>query len=102
MSTVAVDRASNALGRFSLCEAHAPEAHAPEAPSEGDDTVCFVCKRGDDEASLLLCDGAGPCPRAAHTHCLGMESVPEGDCVSQVFLLQCVAIVVAELEYLWP
>ena len=79
MSTVAVDRASSALGRVSLCEAHAPEAHAPEAPSEGDDTVCFVCKRGDDEASLLLCDGAGPCPRAAHTHCLGMESVPEGD-----------------------
>ena len=50
------------------------------------DEACGVCGRRDDEASLVLCDGceAG----AAHTHCLGLDGVPEGDwfcaaCASQ-------------------
>ena len=50
------------------------------------DEACGVCGRRDDEASLVLCDGceAG----AAHTYCLGLDGVPEGDwfcaaCASQ-------------------
>ena len=50
------------------------------------DEACGVCGRRDDEASLVLCDGceAG----AAHTYCLSLDGVPEGDwfcaaCASQ-------------------
>eukprot|EP00696_Hemimastix_kukwesjijk_P001929 gnl/Hemi2/12340_TR4224_c0_g1_i1.p1 gnl/Hemi2/12340_TR4224_c0_g1~~gnl/Hemi2/12340_TR4224_c0_g1_i1.p1 ORF type:complete len:447 (-),score=89.96 gnl/Hemi2/12340_TR4224_c0_g1_i1:1237-2577(-) len=41
-----------------------------------DDVVCQVCRLGEDEAQLLLCDN---CNRGFHTGCLGLEDVPEGD-----------------------
>ena len=51
--------------------------HASETAATGE--ACNVCR--DDEwdldAPIVLCDG--PCGRAAHTSCVGLLAVPEGD-----------------------
>lgn len=41
-----------------------------------DNIICTVCETGDNEETLLLCDA---CPRAMHTGCIGLRSVPKGD-----------------------
>ena len=53
--------------------------------------TCLVCRKGDNDEFLLLCDG---CDRGCHIYCLRpkMEAVPEGDwfcavCLAQVSLL---------------
>lgn len=50
--------------------------------------TCLVCRRGDDDEHLLLCDG---CDRGCHLYCHRpkMTEVPEGDwfcsvCVARV------------------
>lgn len=52
--------------------------------------TCLVCRRGDDDEHLLLCDG---CDRGCHLYCHRprMTEVPEGDwfcsvCVARVGL----------------
>jgi hypothetical protein len=46
---------------------------------------CVVCQKDDDEDSLLLCgtdDSAVEvqgCNRSHHTHCVGLDAVPEDD-----------------------
>lgn len=62
-----------------------PRAGAAEPPSL---QTCLVCRRGDDDEHLLLCDG---CDRGCHLYCHRpkMTEVPEGDwfcsvCVSRV------------------
>lgn len=59
-----------------------PAAHPPSPQT------CLVCRRGDDDEHLLLCDG---CDRGCHLYCHRpkMTEVPEGDwfcsvCVSRV------------------
>ncbi|KAK4807294.1 hypothetical protein QYF61_006355 [Mycteria americana] len=61
-----------------------PRASAAEPPSP---QTCLVCRRGDDDEHLLLCDG---CDRGCHLYCHRpkMTEVPEGDwfcsvCVSR-------------------
>lgn len=53
--------------------------------------TCLVCRKGDNDEFLLLCDG---CDRGCHIYCHRpkMEAVPEGDwfcavCLAQVSLL---------------
>lgn len=53
--------------------------------------TCLVCRKGDNDEYLLLCDG---CDRGCHIYCHRpkMEAVPEGDwfcavCLAQVRLL---------------
>lgn len=53
--------------------------------------TCLVCRKGDNDEFLLLCDG---CDRGCHIYCHRpkMEAVPEGDwfcavCLAQVRLL---------------
>lgn len=41
------------------------------------EAVCFICYRGDQEESLLLCDTEG-CDHSSHTHCVGLSGVPAG------------------------
>lgn len=62
-----------------------PRAGTAEPPSL---QTCLVCRRGDDDEHLLLCDG---CDRGCHLYCHRpkMTAVPEGDwfcsvCVSRV------------------
>mmetsp|Transcript_4981 Transcript_4981/g.18060 ORF Transcript_4981/g.18060 Transcript_4981/m.18060 type:complete len:366 (+) Transcript_4981:178-1275(+) len=43
-----------------------------------EECACSVCGSGHDEANLLLCDTQG-CGGAAHTFCIGLDRVPEGD-----------------------
>jgi len=47
--------------------------------------ICVVCNSGNNEATMLLCDGliqdsngSHICDRAFHTHCIGLNSVPAG------------------------
>eukprot|EP00946_MAST-07B_sp_MAST-7B-sp1_P003777 g3777.t1 len=42
------------------------------------DTVCVICKKGDNEASILLCDG---CDNECHMYCLDppLKTAPEGE-----------------------
>ena len=47
------------------------------ALDEADDAACQVCGSGDDAATMLLCDGCET--GAAHTSCLGLSKVPDGD-----------------------
>ncbi|XP_057558335.1 bromodomain adjacent to zinc finger domain protein 2A isoform X4 [Hippopotamus amphibius kiboko] len=49
--------------------------------------TCLVCRKGDNDESLLLCDG---CDRGCHIYCLRpkMEAVPEGDWFCAVCLAQ--------------
>ncbi|RYE14283.1 MAG: hypothetical protein EOP34_06940, partial [Rickettsiales bacterium] len=41
-----------------------------------EDVVCIICKNGDNEDSLMLCDG---CNRGFHFFCLNMPSVAVND-----------------------
>lgn len=43
---------------------------------EEDARPCPVCNTAEREDILLLCDS---CDAAYHTHCLGLENIPEGD-----------------------
>ena len=47
---------------------------------EEDDKLCTQCRRGDDAASMLLCDGPG-CGAGYHMQCLPtpLAAIPEGD-----------------------
>ena len=49
-----------------------------EEAAEADDTVCMTCGRGDDEDSMVLCDG---CDNARHMFCCKppLSSVPDDD-----------------------
>lgn len=51
---------------------------AGENPDELEEetTPCPICNSAEREDVLLLCDG---CPAAYHTHCIGLDHVPEGD-----------------------
>jgi len=44
--------------------------------------ACFVCTDAGDEANLLICDG--DCSRGAHTYCIGLQQIPEGNWFCQV------------------
>jgi len=39
--------------------------------------VCFVCADAGDEENLLICDRE--CGRGAHTYCIGLQMIPEGE-----------------------
>lgn len=41
-----------------------------------DAIICQICRCGDNEDTLLLCDG---CETAMHTGCLNMRMIPPGD-----------------------
>lgn len=48
-----------------------------DSDSDNDnEIVCSVCRRGDNEENLLLCDD---CPAAMHTNCIGLLGVPPGE-----------------------
>lgn len=47
----------------------------PEA-SIDPDTVCQLCHRADDEATMLICD---ECLDGFHVECLGLSDVPATD-----------------------
>lgn len=49
--------------------------------------TCLVCRKGDNDEFLLLCDG---CDRGCHIYCHRpkMEAVPEGDWFCAVCLAQ--------------
>lgn len=63
-----------------------PLAWLDENPEEEDEaTPCPVCNTADHEDVLLLCDH---CDTPYHTHCIGLEDVPDGawfcmECVDQ-------------------
>ena len=43
-------------------------------------TICYVCGSGDNDEMLLMCENdAAGCTRAAHTYCVGLDAVPEGE-----------------------
>ena len=46
--------------------------------SDYENAVCCKCQRGDKGELLLLCDTKG-CTNHAHTFCVGITKVPEGD-----------------------
>jgi len=48
---------------------------ASSSEDEAERYFCDVCRRGDDEECLLLCDA---CDVGAHTFCVGLERVPNG------------------------
>lgn len=58
---------------------------------------CQMCKKGDNEDLLLLCDG---CDKGCHTYCHKpkITSIPEGDwycpaCISKVlFVVKCLLV----------
>lgn len=53
-----------------------PLAWLDENPEEEEEvTPCPVCNTTDHEDVLLLCDG---CDTPYHTHCIGLEDVPDG------------------------
>jgi len=52
-----------------------PDEAEEESEDEAERYFCDVCRRGDDEALLLLCDA---CDVGAHTFCVGLECVPRG------------------------
>ncbi|KAJ4422435.1 hypothetical protein N0V82_002883 [Gnomoniopsis sp. IMI 355080] len=53
-----------------------PLAWLDENPEdEEESTPCPVCNTADHEDVLLLCDG---CDTPYHTHCIGLDEVPEG------------------------
>eukprot|EP00884_Botryococcus_braunii_P023215 jgi/Botrbrau1/9578/Bobra.106_2s0004.2 len=53
-----------------------PPNHIDDTPDPMEAVFCMVCDRGDDEDSMLLCDG---CERGFHTWCVNLAGVPEGD-----------------------
>ena len=48
---------------------------ASSSEDEAERYFCDVCRRGDDEECLLLCDA---CDVGSHTYCVGLERVPNG------------------------
>ena len=44
-----------------------------EDAADNNDDECYLCRDG---GQLILCD---MCPKAYHLHCLGIETIPEGD-----------------------
>lgn len=61
-----------------------PELAWPLTPAP---QTCLVCRRGDDDEHLLLCDG---CDRGCHLYCHRpkMAAVPEGDWFCSICLAQ--------------
>lgn len=57
----------------------------PVLEDEDISTPCPVCNLADDEDVLLLCDG---CDTPYHTHCIGLDGVPEG----AWFCMECVSL----------
>ena len=46
---------------------------------DDDNIICDICKSGDDQNKLLLCDGRGrECPIAVHVKCAGLDHIPAG------------------------
>ena len=45
--------------------------------------VCRHCRRGDDEANLMLCERFEVCGMAAHARCLHLPGVPEDEWLCQ-------------------
>jgi hypothetical protein len=43
-----------------------------------DDLICEICRKGDDDENMLLCDG---CERGFHMYCLipPLDAAPDGD-----------------------
>lgn len=41
-----------------------------------DDTACVICKKGDNEAEMLICEC---CERGYHFKCVGLEEMPKED-----------------------
>ena len=62
-----------------------PKVRCPETGRVWVTQPCVVCGKDDAEEALLLCgtdeEGAAVpgCNRSHHTHCVGLESVPEDD-----------------------
>lgn len=54
-----------------------PQAWLDESRDEDEETArpCPICNLCDQEEVLLLCDG---CDAPYHTHCIGLDSVPDG------------------------
>lgn len=67
--TVCVFASSSSLAYVCSCPL---TAHSLALP-----LFSYKCKNGEHEDSLLLCDGR--CGRAAHTFCVGLPTIPEGD-----------------------
>lgn len=51
-------------------------AQNPEPDDDESSLPCPLCNSAQDEDVLLLCDG---CEAAYHTHCVGINDVPQGD-----------------------
>uniref|UniRef100_A0A061RAL4 PHD and RING finger domain-containing protein 1 n=1 Tax=Tetraselmis sp. GSL018 TaxID=582737 RepID=A0A061RAL4_9CHLO len=62
------------------CQVYNPETSEDSSTAAGLWTAgayaCIICGRDDAEDVLLLCDG---CDCFCHTHCCGLDTVPEGD-----------------------
>ena len=56
-------------------EADDDDDDASSSEDEAERYFCDVCRRGDDEECLLLCDA---CDVGSHTYCVGLERVPNG------------------------
>jgi hypothetical protein len=51
------------------------DTFSPPSPSILN-SYCYLCSLDNDESVLLLCDS---CDSAAHTYCLGLRDIPQGD-----------------------
>ncbi|KAM4054669.1 PHD-finger domain-containing protein [Hirsutella rhossiliensis] len=62
-------------------------AQNPDPEDDESSLPCPVCNSAEHEDVLLLCDG---CEAAYHTHCVGMDYVPQGDwyCMECVHLFE--------------
>ncbi|KAJ4008625.1 hypothetical protein NW752_009743 [Fusarium irregulare] len=61
----------------------------PEEDEEEPGNPCPICNSSEREDVLLLCDS---CDAAYHTHCIGLEAIPDGDwyCMECAHLFQLV------------
>ncbi|KAM0562282.1 hypothetical protein ACHAPJ_002730 [Fusarium lateritium] len=61
----------------------------PEEDEEEQGNPCPICNSSEREDVLLLCDS---CDAAYHTHCIGLEAIPDGDwyCMECSHLFQLV------------
>ncbi|KAL4728546.1 hypothetical protein ACLX1H_005297 [Fusarium chlamydosporum] len=61
----------------------------PEEDEEEPGNPCPICNSSEREDVLLLCDS---CDAAYHTHCVGLEAIPDGDwyCMECAHLFQLV------------
>jgi hypothetical protein len=62
----------------------------PQAEDD-DDVVCQICKSGDNDDKLLLCD---KCDNGFHTYCINLSTIPSGkwfcaDCTLKVRCCGC-------------